>query len=109
MADAGTRFPPLYITAWVLLGIGISGLLCLLILRPPPHIFSGLLYIFLGCIAFGIGEILNHPKTSLPTTYPDDHPQKFDRRRNSCSLGNLSDIGAVLLFFIGLSALLFPQ
>jgi hypothetical protein len=109
MADAGTRFPPLYITAWVLLGIGISGLLSLLILRPPPHIFSGLLYILMGLALFGIGEIINHPKTSMPAKYFDDRPKKSNRQRNSCSLGNLCDIGAVLLFFAGLSTLLFPQ
>jgi hypothetical protein len=39
----------------------------------------------------------------------DNNPRKIERRRNSCSLGNLCDIGAVLLFFGGLSALLFPQ
>jgi hypothetical protein len=109
MADAGTRFPPLYITAWVLLGIGMSGLLCLLFLSPPAHIFSGVLYILMGLALFGIGEIVNHPKTSMPATYPNDHPKKSNRQRNSCSLGNLSDIGAVLLFFAGLSTLLFPH
>jgi hypothetical protein len=109
MADAGTRFPPLYITAWVLIGIGISGLLWLLILRPPAHLFSGVRYILMSLVLFGVGEIVNHPKTSMPATYPDDHPQKSNRQRNSCSLGNLCDIGAVLLFFAGLSTLLFPH
>ncbi len=109
MADATTRLPPLFITAWVLVGTGISGLLCLLLLRPPSNIFNGLLYILLGLVLFGTGEIINHPKTLMPARHPDGHRLKSRRMRNSCSLGNLCDIGALLLFFAGFSPLLFPR
>ena len=109
MADAGPRFAPLYITAWALIGIGSSGLVCLLMLDPPSPIYRGLLYILIGFVTFGVGEIVNHPKPSPPVAHQDDNPRRFYRQRNSCSLGNLCDIGAVLLFFTGLSTLLFPR
>jgi hypothetical protein len=111
MADASNRLPPLYITAWIIFGIGIAGLGCLLFLHPSSHILEGFFYIFFGLTSFGTGEILNHPKTPLISTSEDDGtaiPQ-FYRKRNSCSLGNLCDIGALLLFFVGLSALLYSQ
>lgn len=111
MTDASNRFPPLYITACIIFGVGVAGLGCLLVLHPSSHIFKGFLYIFVGFIAFGTGEFLNHPKTPLITTSEDGgiaSPQ-FYRKRNSCSLGNLCDIGALLLFFVGLAALLYPR
>jgi hypothetical protein len=111
MADARNRLPPLYVTACIIFGVGIAGLGCLLVLHPSSHILEGFLYIFSGCIAFGTGEILNHPKIPPFTTSEDGGTAipRFYRKRNSCSLGNLFDIGALLLFFVGLSALLYPQ
>lgn len=111
MAGIRNRFPHIYLAACMFLGVGIVGLSCLFVLRLPSYTFRGLLYIFLGLIAFGIGEILNHPKTSMITTSEDNNPNspQFYRKRNDCSLGNLIDIGALLLFFVGLSALLYPK
>lgn len=111
MAGASNRFPSLYIAACIIFSVGIAGLGCIFVLQLPSYIFQGLLYIFLGLIAFGIGENINHPKTLLITTSEDNTPDspQFHRKRNVCSLGNLMDIGALLLFFVGLSALLFPQ
>lgn len=109
MADAGTRLPPLYIAACILFGIGTLGLGAIVILQSPSYVVNGLFYIFMGFIAFGIGETLNHPKTSPPATDLDNNPKQLHRQRNSCSLGNLFDIGALLLFFGGLSTLLFPH
>lgn len=106
MAGSSRRFPPLYILANVIFALGLAGLGCIFILQLPAYIFNGLLYIFIGFIVFGIGENLNHSKT--PSTIENPDIQQFHRRRNVCSLGNLMDIGALLLFFIGLSALLFP-
>jgi len=111
MADTSDRFPPLYLAACALLGVGIIGLAGVFWLRPPAHIFKGLLYISLGCLAFGTGEILNHPKSVLPETIQElksDSPQ-IHRKRNVCSLGNLCDIGALLLLFIGLSTLIYSH
>jgi hypothetical protein len=107
MAGATNRLPPLYIAACTILGLGIAGLGSIFILELPSHFAKGLLYISVGCIAFGIGENLNHPKTTTPISSPDI--KQSYRIRNVCSLGNLIDIGALLLFFVGLSALLFPQ
>jgi hypothetical protein len=111
MADASSRFPPLYITACIIFAVGVAGLGCLLVLQPSSHIIKGFFYIFVGFIAFGTGEFLNHPKTPLMTVSEDDSvasPQ-FYRKRNACSLGNLCDIAALLLFFAGLSTLLYPK
>ncbi len=111
MADIRNRFPPLYIAAWVVLGVGVIGLCSVFVLQLPPFLFRGLLYISLGLIAFGIGENLNHPKTPLLKLGEDNSPlpPKFHRKRNACALGNLIDIGALLLFFVGLSDLLYPK
>jgi hypothetical protein len=107
MTHASNRLPSLFIAACILLGIGVVGFGGIFILELPPHISEGFRYIFVGFILFGIGEILNHPKTTTPTA--SSGIQQVCRRRNVCSLGNLFGIGALLLFFVGLSALLFPQ
>ncbi len=106
-----SQFPPLYIAAWVIFSVGILGLCTLSVLHLPSPTFKGLLYIFLGFVAFGLGENINHPKTPWLTLSEDNHPAptQFYRKRNDCSLGNLIDIGALLLFFIGISALLYPR
>lgn len=109
MAGASNRYPPLYIAACIILGIGIAGLGSIFFLQLPSSIFKGLLTICLGLITFGIGENLNHPKTKPATLNPDNNTPQYQRKRNVCSLGNLCDIGGLLLFFIGLSALLFPR
>lgn len=111
MAGAGYRLPPLYLAAWTIGALGIVGLGGVWVLHPPAHIYSGLLYLFFACIAFGAGEILNHRKTPQLTTEATTSPANAElcRRRNPCSLGNLLDIGGLLLFFVGISALLFPR
>lgn len=106
MTNASKRFPSLYIAACILLGIGVTGFGGIFALALPPHIAEGFRYIFVGFILFGIGENLNHPKATPPS--PSSGSQKVYRRRNVCSLGNLFDIGALLLLFVGLSDLLFP-
>lgn len=114
MANNKNRPPFLYGASYFILLIGASGVVYIFLAHLPSDIFEGLLYIFLGFIAFGAGEILNHPKTQMITTGKDDDTsstisKQFHRKRNPCSLGNLFDIGALLLFFVGLSALLFRQ
>lgn len=108
MADTDYRLPPLYFAAWAIVALGILGLGTVLLLHPSEQIHTGLLYIFSACIAFGTGEILNHPKPARLTIDKRTPPSELQpsRRRNPCSLGNLFDIGALLLFFIGLSTLL---
>lgn len=111
MAGSGYRLPLLYLAAWTIGALGFVGLGAVWVLHPPARMLSGLLYLFFACIAFGAGEILNHPKTPRLSTNTSTPPAatEFCRRRNPCSLGNLFDIGGLLLFFVGLSALLFPR
>jgi len=111
MAQAGYRLPPLYLAAWTIGALGIVGLGGVWVLHPPAPIYTGLIYLLFACIAFGAGEILNHPKTPLLTTDATTSPDDVEiyRRRNPCSLGNLFDIGGLLLFSFGLSSLLFPR
>lgn len=90
---------------------GSAGLAVLLLLPATGTTKEGLLYLLVGTSLFGLGEILNHRKTEdlrAGDQHPGDRPS-FHRRRIPCSLGNLSDIVAILLFFIGLSDLLFPR
>lgn len=109
MAGATRRLPPLFITACFLLGVGMVCLAGTLVLQPPPHLFKGFMYISLAFVTFGTGEVLNHPKERLIAREQDTGNQPFYRRRNVCSLGNLCDICALLLLFMGLAALLYPR
>lgn len=107
MNHASNRLPSLYIFACILLGIGVIGTGVIFAMKFHSHISEGLRYIFVGFILFGFGEILNHQKTTIPSA--SSGIQEGYRRRNVCSLGNLFDIGALLLFFVGISTLLFPH
>ena len=106
MAGANNRFSPLYIVACIIFCVGSTGLGFIFVQQLPSYIYKGLLYIFVGFVLFGIGEHLNHSK--IPSNAGRQLIQRFHRQRNVCSLGNLLDIGALLLFFVGLSTLLFP-
>ncbi len=108
MVDARIRLPPLYLAACISLILGIAGLATLFVLHLPAYVRKGLIYTCLGFVSFGAGEIVNHPRISrLDSTEDYKEGATTERRRNVCSLGNLFDIGALLLFFIGLSNLLF--
>ncbi len=110
MPTVASRLPPLFITACTFIGVGIVCIFGTLVLEPPSHILKGLLYISSAFLIFGLGEVLNHPKERLttPTQENTTHTREFQRRRNVCSLGNLFDICALLLFFMGISAMFFP-
>lgn len=110
MTIAASRLPPLFITACAFICAGIVCLLGILAWKPPAHIFKGLLYISSAFMIFGIGEILNHPKERLSAPKQENtaYTKAFQRKRNVCSLGNLCDICALLLFFMGISAMFFP-
>ncbi len=109
MAGATRRLPPLFIAACFLIGVGMVWLAGTLVLQPPPYLFKSFLYIALALVTFGTGEVLNHPKERLVAPDRDTGSQEFYRRRNACSLGNLSDICALLLLFMGLAALLYSR
>lgn len=109
MSTKAKQFPILYIGAWIMIGFGVVCLGGTLLLQPPSAIFKGLVFISFALILFGTGELLNHPRERLIEPGQSDKSPKFHRRRNVCSLGNLSDICALLLFFMGLAALLYQR
>ena len=110
MEKTSKPYPPFFIIACFFLAAGMVSLGLSFILRLEPDTFKGLLYISLALLAFGTGEIINHPKQRLMVPDPgNDAPAlQIYRRRNVCSLGNLFDIAALLLFFIGLAAFFYP-
>ncbi len=100
--------PPLLLAAYTFLCLGISSLTYTLLLLQD-HYFKGFSLISLSLIGFGIGEILNHPKESVSheVGVSLEKAHSFIRKRNACGLGNLLAIMSILLFFIGLSSLIF--
>ncbi len=85
--------------------VGIAASLLLHAILP----LKGMLLLSSAFIVFGTGEVINHPagRFFIPRTKESPGYYIYQRRRNSCSLGNLLDIGGLLLFFLALSALLF--
>ncbi|KJR97783.1 MAG: hypothetical protein VR65_22400 [Desulfobulbaceae bacterium BRH_c16a] len=110
MNTIARKYPPLFIIAFLALAIGLAGVIGVLLLQLPPSTFKPLLLVFSGCIAFGVGEILNHPIERIPEfgQAAGDNDENIYRRRNDCSLGNLLDIVALLLIFIGFARFLYP-
>ena len=111
MTPEPKRLPPLFIMACIIFSAGVICLGLTFTLQLNTHTFRGLLYISMALVVFGVGEIINHPKQRVITgeSKSDSTHNTLYRRRNVCSLGNLCDIGALLLFFIGLATLLFPR
>ncbi len=109
MTKSTGKSPILYVVSWLLTLIGLLGLITTLIIEPHYTIVKGMVLISAALIIFGLGEFLNHPKEqSFITTEKDTTKRRqYIRRRNTCGLGNLCIIVALLLFFIGLSSLIF--
>ncbi|MFW2365131.1 MAG: hypothetical protein ACN4GW_01855 [Desulforhopalus sp.] len=103
------RLPPLFIAACIIFAAGVACLGLSFTLQLELHIFKGMLYISFSFLTFGIGEIINHPKQRLviSATEKDKLTRQVHRKRSVCSLGNLCDIIALLLFFVGLATLLY--
>lgn len=105
---AASRYPPLYIAAWLFAGAGLVCLLAIAMLAPSPEQLKPALLFAFALLAFGGGEILNHP---LEQVLPPPLPEKstpfpsWQRRRNNCALGNLSSIVAIILFFCAIAAM----
>jgi hypothetical protein len=104
------KFPPLFVIACLALATGLAGVIGSFVLQLPPSTFLPLLLVSSGCTAFGVGEIINHPIERIPEfgQAPGDNDEMIYRRRNDCSLGNLLDIVALLLIFIGIAKFLYP-
>ncbi|MGW8194419.1 MAG: hypothetical protein ACWGOX_09160 [Desulforhopalus sp.] len=111
MDSSSGRPPSLFIAACTMLSAGVVFLILTLILVLDGHVFRGFIYISLALIAFGTGEIINHPKESLPLPEKNMLPSAphLPRKRNASSLGNLCDIFSLLLFFTGIAALIYGR
>ena len=111
MNAASKDLPALFIAACIIFSGGVVCLSLALILPLAGHVFRGFVYISLALIAFGTGEIINHPRERLPLPgqAATSAPPRLYRRRNVCSLGNLCDIFSLLLLFAGIAALIYPR
>lgn len=103
--------PPLLLVACISLGTGILFLLSLLMFSWQPQQIKGISLVGAGLCCFGLGEILNHPKEQMMVLSEKQKPAQplFQRPRNSCAMGNLCGILSFLLFFAGLSSLLYGR
>jgi hypothetical protein len=90
--------------------LGGAGLLATFFLQAPDAILKGYTLLSLAVAIFGLGEICNHPKEKTISKVDESAAKTLHqvvRRRNPSSLGNLLLILALLLFFIGLSSLVY--
>lgn len=103
-------FYPGLLTAYVALFSGSLLLLGLALFTLANHIFKGSLLLSLSLLFFGAGELFNHPKQKLITkrTVQLAKNRAYHRTRNTCGLGNLLDICALLFFFMSMASFLFP-
>lgn len=64
---------------------------------------SGFSQLASGVFLLGLGEYLNNPVYISPSTNPEDVKKVsfWQRRRSVCALGNLLDIGGVIMIAIG--------
>jgi hypothetical protein len=109
MTEQASKYPPMFLTACTLFSIGVLALLgTLLFYRHPPYL-KGFFLLSSSLMGFGAGEILNHPKEPVPrfSVDGDNTLPQFYRRRNTCGLGNLLIIVALLLFSGGISSLIY--
>jgi hypothetical protein len=105
---AASSYPPLYIAAWLFAGAGLACLIAIAVLVPSPEQLKPALLLAFALLAFGGGEILNHPHEKvLPPPSPENQspPPSWQRRRNTCALGNLGSIVAIILFFCAIAAM----
>lgn len=110
MTQQERKIPVTYYLAWALLTTGLTSALMPLLLQARYAVEKGIILVALAFCLVGIGELLNHPKEQIFIPEGDNKklPQ-FRRRRNVCGLGNLFLIVGLLLFFVGLSSLLFSK
>lgn len=101
------KHPPMLIAAYIFLAAGIIGLSTTLLAFNDLFFRSGLLHLFGSLLCLGSGEVLNHRKELLITgDVQESQPTKpsYHRRRNTCALGNLLDIAALILLLTGFSS-----
>jgi len=106
-----TQIKPLLIFAYGAFASGGILFISAFMLTLPAHFFKATLILAASFAAIGTGEFLNHPKQKLITqeTIQNKSKPQYHHSRNPCSLGNLFDIGGLLLFFIAISSFFFPH
>ena len=110
MAEITARKNPLLIAAVACLSGGVLLLAATIFIQPAFAVLKGLGMISIGILLFGGGEILNHPKEQVTEKRSGGGTDIVThRRRNACALGNLCIIFSLLLFFIGVSSLLYAR
>lgn len=97
------KTPLAFWVALVNIALGTIGIITGTILPTKTH---GIEQFFLGLLLLGIGEYLNNPRAPQ-SIHETKAPGFFERRRNTCGLGNLLDIVGVLMLAIGSAALFF--
>lgn len=109
MTKQKRKLPPMFLTACTFLFLGILGFFFTLFAVGATPSLKGFLLVSSSLIGFGIGEILNHPKVQIPqgTSNKENPAGDYYRRRSTCGLGNLMIIIAILLFFVGISSLIY--
>lgn len=103
-------FYPMLLAGYIALFAGCLVLLGLVLFTLSDHFFKGSLLLSLSLLFFGTGELFNHPKQKLITkkTVQLTKNREYHRTRNSCGLGNLLDICALLFFFMSMASFFFP-
>jgi len=109
MPESHTRSRHLLLAAYIAIASGTIIFIAAFVIALPEHLFKGTLILSASFTTFGTGEYLNHPKQKLITqeTVKTNKKPKYHRNRNPCSLGNLFDIGGLLLLFIAFSSFFF--
>lgn len=95
MKGAGLKTPLAFNFALLHLAAGCVGLISALLFDWSA---KGVSQVSIGLILLGAGEYINNPRVSAP---PPTAGDKSARRRNVCALGNLLDIGGVLMIAVG--------
>jgi hypothetical protein len=108
MSETSFRYPPLIIVAVVCLIAGTILLATAVLLQPVFAVLKGLILISIALLLFWGGVMLNHPRKKMVVKKAeDDKVNSIKRISNPCALGNLCIIFSLLLFFIGISSLIY--
>lgn len=103
MITGKNQTPLAFWVALMNITLGTIGIITGFILWTGTH---GIEQFFLGLLLLGFGEYLNNPRAPQ-SVHDADTPGFFERRRNTCGLGNLLDIAGVLMLAIGAGTLFF--
>ncbi len=110
MAQQAKMYPPVYIIALITVVAGAALAITALIWQPEKYLFKGMIFMAVSLLNLGGGEILNHPKQTIPDEESSGTPVEVEeRKRNTCGLGNLMDIVGLMMFFVALSSFIYQR